>query len=494
MAFNYSKKTLRNFFKPKNFGKIKNPDARGRVGNPACGDIMELELKVDKKTNKIKDIKFRTFGCLHPKEKVNTPSGWKEISKLKKNQIVYNKNYKEAKIKDFYKGDFNGELYHIIPFISKFNSFLVTPSHPVLCIKRNLMKKKRKSSKKSDWLRLDKKELLKTKPYYLEAEYLEKGDYILFQKFKEVKNKKIYTKDLMRLIGYYLSEGYITSKGHTLNFAFNKNEKEYIEETKKIIKKVTGKKGNHRIRKNVCEIYVCSKKWCNFFEKNCNKIAKDKRLSEEIMLLPFNKQWEMIKTYINGDGNIYKRRKNDSKTYRADTSSKELAIQLQQILSKGNIISSIKIFNRPETKIEGRILKPHTLFNISFKLDKKHSFAKQTEKYFLIPIKKIEYKRFKGKVYNIEVSGKDHSYLTKGFAIHNCAAAIASTSMLTQLAKGKTIEQAEKLTMKDVKDKLDDLPKIKIHCSTMAIQALKKAIEDYKKNKKNKPSLEKIKN
>jgi nitrogen fixation protein NifU and related proteins len=66
--------------------------------------------------------------------------------------------------------------------------------------------------------------------------------------------------------------------------------------------------------------------------------------------------------------------------------------------------------------------------------------------------------------------------------------------MLTQLAKGKTIEQAEKLTMKDVKDKLDDLPKIKIHCSTMAIQALKKAIEDYKKNKKNKPSLEKIKN
>ncbi len=63
MAFNYSKKTLRNFFKPKNFGKIKNPDARGRVGNPACGDIMELELKVDKKTNKITKIKFLTFGC-----------------------------------------------------------------------------------------------------------------------------------------------------------------------------------------------------------------------------------------------------------------------------------------------------------------------------------------------------------------------------------------------------------------------------------------------
>lgn len=63
MGFNYSKKTLNNFFNPKNFGKIKNPDAKGTVGNPACGDIMELEIKVDKKTNRIKEIKFQTFGC-----------------------------------------------------------------------------------------------------------------------------------------------------------------------------------------------------------------------------------------------------------------------------------------------------------------------------------------------------------------------------------------------------------------------------------------------
>jgi NifU-like protein involved in Fe-S cluster formation len=63
MGFNYSKKTLNNFFNPKNFGKIKNPDAKGKVGNPSCGDIMELEIRVDKKTNKIKEIKFQTFGC-----------------------------------------------------------------------------------------------------------------------------------------------------------------------------------------------------------------------------------------------------------------------------------------------------------------------------------------------------------------------------------------------------------------------------------------------
>lgn len=64
MGFNYSKKTLNNFFNPKNFGKMKNPDTKGEVGNARCGDIMELEIKVEKKTNKIKDIKFRTFGCI----------------------------------------------------------------------------------------------------------------------------------------------------------------------------------------------------------------------------------------------------------------------------------------------------------------------------------------------------------------------------------------------------------------------------------------------
>ena len=63
MTHNYSKKVLDNFFHPKNFGKMKDPDAKGEVGNPACGDIMELEIKVDKKTNIIKDIKFQTFGC-----------------------------------------------------------------------------------------------------------------------------------------------------------------------------------------------------------------------------------------------------------------------------------------------------------------------------------------------------------------------------------------------------------------------------------------------
>jgi len=57
----YSKKVMGHFLHPKNMGKMKNPDATGKAGNPICGDQLELYIKV--KGNKIKEIKFRTLGC-----------------------------------------------------------------------------------------------------------------------------------------------------------------------------------------------------------------------------------------------------------------------------------------------------------------------------------------------------------------------------------------------------------------------------------------------
>ncbi len=57
----YSKKVLEHFQSPRNQGRIENPDGVGQVGNPVCGDIMKVYIKV--KNNKISDIKFETLGC-----------------------------------------------------------------------------------------------------------------------------------------------------------------------------------------------------------------------------------------------------------------------------------------------------------------------------------------------------------------------------------------------------------------------------------------------
>jgi nitrogen fixation NifU-like protein len=57
----YSTKVMEHFQHPRNVGEIKNPDGIGHVGNPICGDIMELYIKVN--NSRIIDAKFKTFGC-----------------------------------------------------------------------------------------------------------------------------------------------------------------------------------------------------------------------------------------------------------------------------------------------------------------------------------------------------------------------------------------------------------------------------------------------
>jgi len=57
----YSEKVMEHFRNPRNVGEIENPDGVGHVGNPVCGDIMELYIKVNDGT--IVDAKFKTFGC-----------------------------------------------------------------------------------------------------------------------------------------------------------------------------------------------------------------------------------------------------------------------------------------------------------------------------------------------------------------------------------------------------------------------------------------------
>ena len=57
----YTKTVMEHFMNPRNVGVIENPDGYGKVGNPVCGDIMEIFITV--KDEKIDDIKFRTFGC-----------------------------------------------------------------------------------------------------------------------------------------------------------------------------------------------------------------------------------------------------------------------------------------------------------------------------------------------------------------------------------------------------------------------------------------------
>ena len=73
------------------------------------------------------------------------------------------------------------------------------------------------------------------------------------------------------------------------------------------------------------------------------------------------------------------------------------------------------------------------------------------------------------------------------FQTFGCGAAIAVSSMLTEMAKGKSIEEATKISNKDVAKALDGLPKNKLHCSNLGADALHMAIKDYQDRKEGKP-------
>lgn len=109
-----------------------------------------------------------------------------------------------------------------------------------------------------------------------------------------------------------------------------------------------------------------------------------------------------------------------------------------------------------------------------------------------------------GKVGNLACGDMMYLYIKMGkvkgeevitnikFQTFGCVAAIATSSAITEAVKGKTIEEALKVTNDEIIESLDGLPPIKIHCSVLATEALAEAVYDYLKKKKKKisPDLE----
>jgi nitrogen fixation NifU-like protein len=86
-----------------------------------------------------------------------------------------------------------------------------------------------------------------------------------------------------------------------------------------------------------------------------------------------------------------------------------------------------------------------------------------------------------GDMMTIYIKVEDDRIRNIKFKTFGCGAAVATSSMITELAKGKTLKEAEKITREDVADSLGGLPPVKMHCSNLAADALREAIEDYRK-------------
>ena len=88
-----------------------------------------------------------------------------------------------------------------------------------------------------------------------------------------------------------------------------------------------------------------------------------------------------------------------------------------------------------------------------------------------------------GDVMWLYIKVKDNIITDIKFKTFGCGAAIATSSMITELARGKTLEEAKKISRQDVAESLDGLPPTKMHCSNLASDALREAIKDYEAKK-----------
>lgn len=96
-----------------------------------------------------------------------------------------------------------------------------------------------------------------------------------------------------------------------------------------------------------------------------------------------------------------------------------------------------------------------------------------------------------GDLMTMYIKVKENRIVDIKFKTYGCGAAIATSSMTTELAKGKTLEEAMKITRASVADSLGGLPPIKMHCSNLAADALHAAIEDYKQKQNIEKEVEK---
>ncbi len=88
-----------------------------------------------------------------------------------------------------------------------------------------------------------------------------------------------------------------------------------------------------------------------------------------------------------------------------------------------------------------------------------------------------------GDMMSFYINVEDNKITDVKFKTFGCVAAIAVSSMVTEMAMGKTLEEAKKITKQSVAESLDGLPKEKMHCSNLGADALSKAIQDYEHKK-----------
>lgn len=494
MEHQYSDMVMEHFKNPRNVGEIKDPSGVGKVGNPVC-------------------VIPRTLVCKN--------SSIQKISGVETGIRVLSHDGLYHNVEKVYRRYYRGQILDID--VHNLGNVVTTPDHHILALKTNDLSHKHRDFRK------------RGKDWYMGIE-LKKGDTLLLPIPKEVADRKYMSFDIekpkldfkskelpkrikvdqkfLRLVGYYLAEGSVVTKPckGQLIFTFGRHEREYIKDVVGIMQAVFGFQVNtKRELHNSINLIYHSARLARFFEKHFGKGAKNKQLPHWVLTLPQNKQKALLCGLWRGDGYV------NEKGAKFVTISKVLAHQLKTLLMRQKIIFSFLTIPEKGIHKESYCIYVKSresklkLASIVGKRIKVPARRAKTQKawydgnYFYTTVDSVNKNFYQGVVYNLGVE-ESHSYVTEAATLHNCGdimnlyikvendvivdakfktygcgAAISTSSMVTELVKGKTVKEALSISNRAVAEALGGLPPIKMHCSVLAEEALKGAIDDYMK-------------
>jgi len=500
----YTSTVMEHFKAPHNYGKIEDPDGVGKVGN---------------------------LVCVLPAEKIHLTNEIKPLEDIKTGEFVLSHTGFSNKIERAVSRAYRGK---IIELKNKLGTVNLTPEHLVYAIKPpkgdKFLRTKYRKQLMPAWYHsthLEKgdialypipRDIKKTE--FIEIDIpKEKYDFKSIEIPKRIKLDK----DLLKLFGYFLAEGSI-SEGKCNNyliFTLNIEETDIVEDIKKSAKKMGLDATVKEIpeRKTVT-VSLYSAILSRYFKQLFGKYSYGKSIPDFLMVLSPEMQKHLIYGMWKGDGYVNLDR--DGARAGFVTVSYEIAQQMKILLLRQGIIPSIY---REEQKIVRGINhrdsyrihvgQRESLIRLCDILGIKYepkSFVREKswidERYLYTAISDVKEYDYSGKVCNLEVD-KAHSFTTESFCVHNCGdvmwlyikvaknkagketvkdikfetfgcvAAIATSSAITDIAKGMTLDEAYKIDKKAIVDKLGGLPPVKLHCSVLAADALVEAVYDY---------------
>src|SRR3989338_2269755 len=367
--------------------------------------------------------------CVLPGSLIHTNPSTKKIEEIKVGDRVLGKDGKYHAVTEIMAHRHHGKIYRITA--KCFGDTIITGEHPVL-VSRRKQKSYNNKNFELEWVKAEELKKSDYLPYPILKEQEDIKDVelpvkkkLMDRKSKDLPQKIILSPGFLRLAGYYLAEGYVHKR--EIAFTFNKKETEFAEDINNISRTTFGLESKSKTFPNKLEVYINSSVLSETFKEWFGTGAESKKIPKFIMLLPAEKQKELIKGLWRGDGWVEKKGKRAS--YK--TISPILKEQMKQLLLRQKIVPTISI-NKPygmhKQSYSVQVVSGRDMEKIAELLDMsikpRESKSKKPpiiidDNYAYLPIRKITEKDYDGPVHNLEVADVN-SYVSESAILHNC--------------------------------------------------------------------------